>query len=181
VLDISISLLYGRNGNITRSLASDHFSRAVCATRVGPVVDVRVMNHHCVAWGMIHSSAKLNLKTRRHPTSQALRHLRTQSLPPCSCYHPIRRVRRPAMKPMFSAGHAWCCTILSLAAIIILSGIAMLFWNGHESMMGSINDPKDGKAVAKTLFSSAVVYAVFFVFCSGQAWLNSRQRGVQLE
>jgi hypothetical protein len=30
----------------------------------------------------------------------------------------------------------------------------------HESMMGSINDPEDGKAVAGTLFSSVVVYAV---------------------
>ena len=30
----------------------------------------------------------------------------------------------------------------------------------HETMMGSINDPKDGKAVASTITASVLVYAV---------------------
>lgn len=30
----------------------------------------------------------------------------------------------------------------------------------HETMMGSINDPVDGKSVASTLFASVLVYAV---------------------
>ncbi|KAI5854620.1 hypothetical protein BZA05DRAFT_370638 [Tricharina praecox] len=84
------------------------------------------------------------------------------------------------MKPMFSAGTAWCCTIISVFAILILSVIGLLFRNRHESMMGSINDPTDGKAVAATIFASVVVYAVFLVFCAGQAWLHSR-RGVRLQ
>lgn len=32
--------------------------------------------------------------------------------------------------------------------------------NRHESMMGSINDPEDGKSVAATVFGAVVVYAV---------------------
>lgn len=49
--------------------------------------------------------------------------------------------------------------------------------------MGSINDPElsEAKNVAHTIFGAVVVYAVFLVFCAGQAWLNSRQRGVQLQ
>ncbi|KAF8246333.1 hypothetical protein K440DRAFT_553581, partial [Wilcoxina mikolae CBS 423.85] len=73
------------------------------------------------------------------------------------------------------------CIVMSVFAIIILSTIATLFKNGHETMMGSTKDPVDGKSVASTLFASVLVYAAFLVFCSGQAWLNSRQRGVQLE
>ncbi|CCX09640.1 hypothetical protein FPQ18DRAFT_355568 [Pyronema domesticum] len=79
------------------------------------------------------------------------------------------------MKPMFSAGTAWCCTVLSVFAIIILSTIAMLFRSGHETMMGSINDPEDGQSVASTLMASVFVYAAFLVFCGGQAWLNAKE------
>jgi len=85
------------------------------------------------------------------------------------------------MKPVFSAGTAWCCIVLSIFAIVILSTIAALFRSGHESMMGSINDPKDGKAVASTITASVLVYAAFLVFCGAQAWLHSRRRGVQLQ
>jgi ribonuclease kappa len=41
---------------------------------------------------------------------------------------------------------AWFCTVLSVFAIIILGVIGLLFSAGHESMVGSINDPEDGKA-----------------------------------
>lgn len=86
------------------------------------------------------------------------------------------------MKPMFSAGTAWCCTVLSAFAIVILGVIGLLFKNEHETMMGSIHDPEDGKAVANTVFASVLVYVAFFVFCAGQAWLNMRQpRGVVLQ
>lgn len=47
--------------------------------------------------------------------------------------------------------------------------------------MGDKDDPKDGKAVARTIFAAVAVYVGFFVFCSGQAWLHSRTRGVQLQ
>lgn len=41
--------------------------------------------------------------------------------------------------------------------------------------MGSINDPEDGKAVAKTVFTAAIVYAGFFFFCGAQILLYKRQ------
>jgi ribonuclease kappa len=43
---------------------------------------------------------------------------------------------------------------------VILSIIGSLFRSNHHSMMGSTGDPKDGAAVAVTVFSAVVVYAV---------------------
>ena len=48
-------------------------------------------------------------------------------------------------------------------------------------MMGAKDDPENGKAVATTVFTSVLVYVAFLVFCAGQAWMHSRQRGVQLQ
>ena len=42
-------------------------------------------------------------------------------------------------------------------------------------MVGSIEDPEDGKAVAGSVFAAVVVYAVFLVFCGLQALLHVRQ------
>ena len=42
-------------------------------------------------------------------------------------------------------------------------------------MVGSTGDPPDGKAVAVSVFSAVVVYAVFLVFCGMQAYLHVRQ------
>lgn len=49
---------------------------------------------------------------------------------------------------------------MSAFAIVILSVIGALFKAGHHSMMGSTEDPKDGAAVAATVFSAVAVYAV---------------------
>jgi len=35
-----------------------------------------------------------------------------------------------------------------------------MFANGHHSMMGSTEDPKDGKKVAGAVFGAVIVYAV---------------------
>ncbi len=45
----------------------------------------------------------------------------------------------------------------------------------HHSMVGSTEDPPDGKAVATSVFAAVVVYAVFLVFCGLQAYLHVRQ------
>lgn len=84
------------------------------------------------------------------------------------------------MKPVVSTGKAYCCTILSAFGIVILSVIGWLFKTGHESMMGSINDPEDGNAVAKTVFGAVFVYIGFFVFCGSQALLIQRQNRIKL-
>ena len=49
---------------------------------------------------------------------------------------------------------------MSAFAIIILSVVASLYRSGHEEFGGSINDPDDGKAVAGTVFTAVIVYAV---------------------
>ncbi|PSS27886.1 hypothetical protein M430DRAFT_38604 [Amorphotheca resinae ATCC 22711] len=79
------------------------------------------------------------------------------------------------MKPVFGAMQAWSCIVISAFAIVILSVIGSLFRSNHHSMMGSTGDPKDGAAVAVTVFSAVVVYAVFLVGCAFQAYLHIRE------
>lgn len=84
------------------------------------------------------------------------------------------------MKPVVSAGPAYCCTVLSAFAIVILSVIGVLFRTNHHTMMGSINDPEDGAAVASTVFNAVFVYIAFFVFCGFQVVLLKRDTGIKL-
>lgn len=84
------------------------------------------------------------------------------------------------MKAVVSTGKAYFCTILSIFGVVFLSIIGFLFKTGHESMMGSINDPEDGDAVAKTVFGAVFVYLAFFVFCGLQVLLIRRQSRIQL-
>ncbi|KAG0129078.1 hypothetical protein HOY82DRAFT_506047 [Tuber indicum] len=85
------------------------------------------------------------------------------------------------MKPMFSLFNVWSCIVTSALGIVILSVLGALFRSGHETMVGSTGDPEDGEKVAGVLFGAVMVYAGFLVFCSGQAWLHSRERRVQLQ
>lgn len=75
---------------------------------------------------------------------------------------------------------AWSCTILSTFAVVILTVLALLFRANHESVMGSINDPEDGKAVSNTIFAAVFVYIGFLLCCGSQAFLNQRNGAVQL-
>ncbi|GAB0132965.1 hypothetical protein EsDP_00001385 [Epichloe bromicola] len=70
------------------------------------------------------------------------------------------------MKPVVSAMHAWSCTVISVFAIVILSILAILFRSGHEELVGGIKDPSpaEGKAVAGTIFTAVIVYAVCDLF-----------------
>ncbi|CAH2350912.1 hypothetical protein CLIB1423_02S07954 [[Candida] railenensis] len=84
------------------------------------------------------------------------------------------------MKAVVSTGKAYFCTILSSFAIVILSFIGYLFQVEHETMVGSTEDPADGKAVAKTVFGAVFVYLAFFVFCGLQIVLIQRENRIQL-
>jgi ribonuclease kappa len=50
--------------------------------------------------------------------------------------------------------------VISIFAIVILSVIGALFKSSHHSMLDDTKDPKDGPAVAATVFTAVVVYAV---------------------
>ncbi|CUS22802.1 LAQU0S07e00408g1_1 [Lachancea quebecensis] len=84
------------------------------------------------------------------------------------------------MKPVVSSGKAWFCTVISAFGVVILSVIAYLFNTNHESFVGSVNDPEDGPAVARTVFMAVLVYAVFFVFCGSQIWLGQKKPAIEL-
>ncbi|KAF2434657.1 hypothetical protein EJ08DRAFT_605145 [Tothia fuscella] len=79
------------------------------------------------------------------------------------------------MKPFFSAMSAWSCIVISCFAIVILSILGSLFSSNNHSMMGSTEDPKDGKAVAAAVFGAVAVYGGFLIFCASQAYLHIRE------
>jgi ribonuclease kappa len=57
---------------------------------------------------------------------------------------------------------AYCSIVISVFAIVILSVVGALFKSNHHSLMGSTEDPpvNQGPAVAATVFSAVIVYAV---------------------
>ena len=50
--------------------------------------------------------------------------------------------------------------VISVFAIIILSVLGGLYKKNHHEMVGGIEDPEDGPAVAGTIFTAVIVYAV---------------------
>ncbi|KAF2142940.1 uncharacterized protein K452DRAFT_297457 [Aplosporella prunicola CBS 121167] len=80
------------------------------------------------------------------------------------------------MKPVVSALNAWSCIVISIFAIVLLSIIGSLFKSNSHTMMGSTEDPEDGKAVAGAVFGAVAVYAAFLIFCGSQALLHMRER-----
>ncbi|VVT44711.1 uncharacterized protein SAPINGB_P000507 [Magnusiomyces paraingens] len=84
------------------------------------------------------------------------------------------------MKPVVGSFSAYFCTGLSIFGVIILSVIGILFYVGHESMVGSITDPSDGKAVASTIFGAVIVYALFAVFCGWQIHVIKTQDRIRI-
>ncbi|GMM32575.1 hypothetical protein DAMA08_053200 [Martiniozyma asiatica (nom. inval.)] len=84
------------------------------------------------------------------------------------------------MKAVVSPGSAWFCTLISAFAVVILSVLAALFYNEHETMMGSITSPTDGPEVAKTIVGAIVIYIGFLAFCGCQIWTMKRDN-IQLE
>ncbi|KAK2032559.1 hypothetical protein LX32DRAFT_611594 [Colletotrichum zoysiae] len=79
------------------------------------------------------------------------------------------------MKPVVSAMQAWQCTVISVFAIVILGVLGVLFNQNHPELVGSEEDPKDGSAVASTIFVSVLIYIGFFVFCGLQGLLHVRE------
>jgi ribonuclease kappa len=96
------------------------------------------------------------------------------------------------VKPVVSAMNAWTCIVLSVFAIVILSTIGALFKSGSHTMLGGVEDPEDGNAVAGAVFGAVFIYIVcctldckiravandsqgFFVFCGFQAFLHIRE------
>ena len=113
-----------------------------------------------------------------HPNSRLARHTPpkgakkrktttpTPATPPFSPFHssrcPFVHLTRKINKLtvcFFSA--LWPnSTVMSVFAIIILTVLGVLFRSGHEELVGGIDDPADGKAVSKTVFSAVFVYIV---------------------
>ncbi|KAJ4379247.1 hypothetical protein N0V86_005292 [Didymella sp. IMI 355093] len=79
------------------------------------------------------------------------------------------------VKPVVSAMNAWTCVVLSVFAIVILSTIGALFKSGSHTMLGGIEDPEDGNAVAGAVFGAVFIYIGFLVFCGFQGFLHIRE------
>lgn len=79
------------------------------------------------------------------------------------------------MKPLVSAIQAWSCVVISVFAIIILSVLGLLFNSNHHELVGGREDPKNGPAVASTIFVTVLIYAGFLVFCGLQGMMHVRE------
>ncbi|KAJ0168479.1 Uncharacterized protein CTA2_5552 [Colletotrichum tanaceti] len=79
------------------------------------------------------------------------------------------------MKPVVSAMQAWQCTVISVFGIVILGVLGILFGQNHPELVGGDEDPKDGSAVAGTIFISVLIYIGFFIFCGLQGLLHIRE------
>ncbi|CAG8180192.1 unnamed protein product [Penicillium nalgiovense] len=64
------------------------------------------------------------------------------------------------MKPVVSALNAWSCVIISVFAIIILSVLGSLYNSNNHAYTGSEGEPEDGPAVAASIYTAVIVYAV---------------------
>ncbi|KAK3995505.1 hypothetical protein QBC44DRAFT_320597 [Cladorrhinum sp. PSN332] len=79
------------------------------------------------------------------------------------------------MKPLFSAIQAWSCVVISVFAIVILTTLGFLFKANHPELVGGEEDPKNGPAVAGTVFTAVIIYVGFLVFCGLQGLLHVRE------
>lgn len=68
--------------------------------------------------------------------------------------------RKDVQSTRTSTNPATNSVVISIFAIIILSTIGSMFASGHHIVMGSSEDPKDGKGVAAAVFGAVVVYGV---------------------
>jgi hypothetical protein len=50
--------------------------------------------------------------------------------------------------------------VISVFAIVILSVLGFLFKGNHPELVGGEDDPEDGPAVAATVFTAVIIYAV---------------------
>ncbi|RDW78796.1 uncharacterized protein DSM5745_05648 [Aspergillus mulundensis] len=64
------------------------------------------------------------------------------------------------MKPVVSVMNAWACVVISLFGIVILSVLGSLFKSEHHGFTGSDGEPEDGGAVAASIFTAVIVYAM---------------------
>ncbi|QSZ32147.1 hypothetical protein DSL72_001717 [Monilinia vaccinii-corymbosi] len=67
------------------------------------------------------------------------------------------------MKPVVGVMQAWSCIVISVFGVVILSIIGTLFKSNNHALLGGKEDPDHGAAVAATVFSAVVVYAVRLV------------------
>ena len=55
----------------------------------------------------------------------------------------------------------WCLSfVISVFAIVILSVLGLLFRGNHPELVGGVEDPEYGSAVAATVFTAVIIYAV---------------------
>lgn len=76
------------------------------------------------------------------------------------------------MKPMFSQGHATCCTILSVFGVIFLGTMSYLFSIPAISLTHTIEDPDDPADVARACMTATFFYAFMILFCGCQVKKN---------
>jgi len=78
------------------------------------------------------------------------------------------------MKAFVSPTDSIMMTVISTFGVLFMVVLGSLYDAEVEGLTESINDPSDPKAVAHSCFIVAGIYALLFVSCGFQAWLNFR-------
>ncbi|TKW60198.1 Uncharacterized protein CTA1_4936 [Colletotrichum tanaceti] len=119
------------------------------------------------------SSRTYSTKDSSSITTQRTRNTSSTHIPPGGQIEPLSQTA--IMKPVVSAMQAWQCTVISVFGIVILGVLGILFGQNHPELVGGDEDPKDGSAVAGTIFISVLIYIGFFIFCGLQGLLHIRE------
>ncbi|KAI9276332.1 hypothetical protein BC943DRAFT_333003 [Umbelopsis sp. AD052] len=85
------------------------------------------------------------------------------------------------MKTFVSPGNAICCSVVSVAGIIFLTILGVLFDKEVEALTESVNDPDDPHAVAQACFTAAIVYGCFLAFCGCQSLVHKYNARNQIQ
>lgn len=75
---------------------------------------------------------------------------------------------------------ASCCTVVSIAGVIILTVFGYGFSHNWPAFMGSTSDPTNGTAVGHTLYGASFIYMLLIGFCVCQIGVNQRYQRIQI-
>ncbi|KAM0705330.1 hypothetical protein Q7P35_008120 [Cladosporium inversicolor] len=121
----------------------------------------RLASHHSTPYHPTNSIFLSNTSSESTLHSRTTdNHLPTYSNPRKPIPTSDKAAQPATMKPVVSAFNAWTCVVISVFAIIILSTLGAMFAAGNHTVMGSAEDPKDGKQVATAVFGAVIIYGV---------------------
>lgn len=127
--------------------------------------------------GSVTSDGSLARDTKPRPAPCALRGPQSRSSMSAMAHRPVVGTGLGVYSCLTLAS---CCTVVSVAGVLILSVFGWGFTHNWEAFMGSTEDPENGVAAGMTCYGAAFVYLIFIVFCVCQIGVNRRYQRIQI-